>query len=198
MSNEMRGSMREASNIHLHDPGELGAFQIELIAERTKALGLQGRVAISHAFCLGMLDGDRFATLVTCPVDNHIAIMTHAPGARAFPPIRPLRAAGVTLFSGSDGVRDAWTPYGNADMLEGAMLLGYRSAFRRDEEILLALEMVTAGGAAVMRRSPAGRCWPASSPAGRSTPAETVSRRGGAGTRRPRPSFHRTGYPVFR
>jgi cytosine deaminase len=137
-------------DIHLHDPGELGAFQVELIAERTKALGLQGRVAISHAFCLGMLDGDRFGGLVERLVDNRIAIMTHAPGDRPFPPIRSLRAAGVTLFSGSDGVRDAWTPYGNADMLERAMLLGYRSAFRRDEEILLALEMVTVGGATVM------------------------------------------------
>lgn len=137
-------------DVHLHDPGELGAFQVELIAERTKALGLQGKVAISHAFCLGMVDGDRFAGLVERLVDNRIAIMTHAPGDRAFPPIRPLRAAGVTLFSGSDGIRDAWTPFGNGDMLERAMLLCYRSAFRRDEDIQLALDMVTAGGAAVI------------------------------------------------
>jgi cytosine/adenosine deaminase-related metal-dependent hydrolase len=141
---------RAGVDIHLHDPGELGAFQVELIAERTKALGLQGKVAISHAFCLGMVDGDRLAGLVERLVDSRIAIMTHAPGDRAFPPIRPLRAAGVTLFSGSDGVRDAWTPFGNADMLERAMLLCYRSAFRRDEDIRLALDMVTVGGASVM------------------------------------------------
>jgi cytosine/adenosine deaminase-related metal-dependent hydrolase len=97
-----------------------------------------------------MVDGDRLAGLVERLVDSRIAIMTHAPGDRAFPPIRPLRAAGVTLFSGSDGVRDAWTPFGNADMLERAMLLCYRSAFRRDEDIQLALDMVTVGGAAIM------------------------------------------------
>jgi cytosine/adenosine deaminase-related metal-dependent hydrolase len=34
---------RAGVDIHLHDPGELGAFQVELIAERTTALGLQGR-----------------------------------------------------------------------------------------------------------------------------------------------------------
>lgn len=141
---------RAGVDIHLHDPGELGAFQVELIAERTKALGLQGKVAISHAFCLGMVDGERLAGLIERLVESRIAIMTHAPGDRAFPPIRPLRAAGVTLFSGSDGVRDAWTPFGNADMLERAMLLCYRSAFRRDEDIQLALDMVTAGGASVM------------------------------------------------
>ena len=37
------------------------------------------------------------------------------------------------MFSGSDGVRDAWTPFGNADMLERAMLLAYRSGFRTDD-----------------------------------------------------------------
>src|SRR5688572_17013002 len=40
-------------DVHLHEPGELGAFSVELIAERTKALGWQGRVVISHAICLG-------------------------------------------------------------------------------------------------------------------------------------------------
>jgi cytosine/adenosine deaminase-related metal-dependent hydrolase len=40
-------------DIHLHEPGDLGAFSMELIAERTKALGWQGRVVISHAICLG-------------------------------------------------------------------------------------------------------------------------------------------------
>ena len=34
-------------DIHLHEPGTLGAFAVELIAERTKVLGLQGRVTIS-------------------------------------------------------------------------------------------------------------------------------------------------------
>ena len=46
-------------DIHLHEPGELGAFAVELIVERTRALGMQGRVTVSHAFCLGMLDEER-------------------------------------------------------------------------------------------------------------------------------------------
>ena len=40
-------------DIHLHEPGELGAFAMELIIERTLALGMQGKVVVSHAFCLG-------------------------------------------------------------------------------------------------------------------------------------------------
>jgi len=134
-------------DIHLHDPGELGAFQVELIAERTRALGLQGRVAISHAFCLGMVGSHRLAQLTDLLVENQIAIMTHAPGNRDFPPIKALAGAGVRLFTGSDNIRDTWSPFGNADMLERAWLLSYRSNFKRDEDLELPLKMATFGGA---------------------------------------------------
>ena len=43
-------------DIHLHDRAALGAKELQMIAERTAALGLGGRVAVSHAFCLGELD----------------------------------------------------------------------------------------------------------------------------------------------
>jgi cytosine deaminase len=39
-------------DIHLHDGGELGAFTIDLIVERTRLLGLAGKVTVSHAFAL--------------------------------------------------------------------------------------------------------------------------------------------------
>ena len=39
-------------DIHLHETGALGAFTLELIAERTAALGMQGNVTVSHAFAL--------------------------------------------------------------------------------------------------------------------------------------------------
>ena len=137
-------------DIHLHDPGELGALQIRMIADRTRALGMQGRVAVSHAFCLGMVDEAERERLLALLVELRIAIMTNAPGDRAFPPIRRLRDAGVSVFSGSDGVRDAWTPFGTADMLERAFLLAYRSGFRTDEGLALTLDVVTRGGAAVI------------------------------------------------
>ena len=137
-------------DIHLHEPGALGGFAIELIADRTRALGLQGKVTVSHAFCLGMVDQPYFEELVGRLVDNGISIMTHAPGHVDFPPIKPLREAGVSLCSGSDTIRDSWTPYGNADMLERAMLLGYRSNYRLDSDLETALDMTTFGGAAVI------------------------------------------------
>lgn len=144
-------------DIHLHDRGEMGALTIEMIAERTASLGLAGRVAISHAFCLGELEPARFDAIVRRLLDHDIAIMTHAPaGATPFPPLRMLHERGVRLFTGSDGVRDAWSPLNNGDMLERAYLLAYRSGFRDDAGIELALSMATHGGARLMGRSDHG------------------------------------------
>lgn len=137
-------------DIHLHDLGELGAFQIRLIAERTQALGLAGKVSISHAFCLGMLDEIELGRMLELLVDNRISIMTHGPGDRPVPPVARLRAAGVTVFSGSDAIRDAWTPFGTADMLERAMLLAWRNGFRTDPLLRSTLDVVTRGGATVL------------------------------------------------
>jgi cytosine/adenosine deaminase-related metal-dependent hydrolase len=137
-------------DIHLHDPAELGNFQVDLVIERTKALGLQGRVALSHVFCLGAANPARLETLADQLREQQISIMTHGPGNQVFPPILFLREAGVRLFSGSDGIRDAWGPFGNSDMLERAWILSYRSNFRKDEDIAVTLDMVTNGGAGVV------------------------------------------------
>jgi cytosine/adenosine deaminase-related metal-dependent hydrolase len=137
-------------DVHLHEPGALGGFAIELIAERTRALGMEGKVTVSHAFCLGMVDRASFEKLAELLAEGGISIMTHAPGHTAFPPIKPLREAGVVVCSGSDNIRDSWGPYGNADMLERAMLLGYRSNYRLDPDLETALDLTTFGGAAVM------------------------------------------------
>ncbi|MCQ4159084.1 amidohydrolase family protein [Roseomonas sp. GC11] len=137
-------------DIHLHEPGLLGAFSTELIAERTRALGLRGRVTISHAFCLGDADTAMVERLLDQIAELDIAIMTTGSASRPVPPIARLRARGIRVCSGSDGIRDTWGPYGNADMLERAMLLGLRNNFRRDDEVEMALDVCTRGGAAVM------------------------------------------------
>jgi cytosine deaminase len=137
-------------DIHLHDGGEDGAAQIRMIAERTRALGLAGKVAVSHAFCLGMIDESQLAALLDLLREQRIAIMTTAPGDRPTPPVRRLREAGVAVGAGSDGVRDAWTPLGNADMLERAMLVAYRNGFRADPLLHDALDIATRGNARVL------------------------------------------------
>lgn len=134
-------------DIHLHEPGEMGVFSMELIIERTRALGMAGRVIVSHAFCLGMPDPSVVDPLVASIARAEIAIMTTAPASRPAPVVKSLIQAGVLVCAGSDGIRDTWGPYGNADMLERAMLVGLRNNLRRDDELAIALDIVTTGGA---------------------------------------------------
>jgi cytosine/adenosine deaminase-related metal-dependent hydrolase len=134
-------------DIHLHETGEMGAFSMELIIERTRALGMAGRVMISHAFCLGMADSAIVDPLIAALAESGIAIMTTGTPSRPVPPLKRLAEAGVVICAGSDGIRDTWGPYGNADMLERATLLGMRNNLRRDDELPIALAACTTQGA---------------------------------------------------
>ena len=138
-------------DIHLHEPGEMGAFSLDLIIERTRALGMQGKVAVSHAFCLGAPDPALVDPLIEAIAELDIAIVTTAPASRPVPAVKRLLAAGIRIAAGSDGIRDTWNPYGNGDMLERAMLVGLRNNLRRDDEMRLALETCTTEGAKLMQ-----------------------------------------------
>jgi cytosine deaminase len=137
-------------DIHLHDPGELGCYELVRIADRTRAAGLEGRVAVSHAYALGAVGDRTLGSTAEALARAGVSIMTNGPGPEAIPPVRRLTDAGVRVFVGSDNIRDAWSPYGNGDMLERARLVGYRAALLTDEDLRLALALVTTHAAAVM------------------------------------------------
>ena len=130
-------------DIHLHEAGELGAFSMELIAERTKALGMAGRVVISHGFALGDVAAPRADALLGRLAEAGVALCTSAPPSRAVPPLRRARELGVTLFAGNDNIRDTWSPYNAPDMLARAAMVGLKYELRRDAEVEWALEAVT-------------------------------------------------------
>ena len=137
-------------DIHLHDGGEGGIAEMLAIAERTCAHGLTGKVAISHAFALGSVATELAERTADVLAESGVAIMSHGPGAATMPPIQMLRTHGVEVFGGSDNIRDAWSPFGNGDMLERAMLIGYRANFRHDHELRLPYQMVTEAAARVL------------------------------------------------
>jgi len=134
-------------DLHLHDSGSLGLYELDEVARRTRALGMGGKVAVSHAYALGELPWSAVAPTAARLAEAGVAIMTNAPGDLPFPPVLALRAAGVTVFGGNDDVRDSWWPYGDGDMLERAMLIGYRSGFYTDEELATAFDLVTGSAA---------------------------------------------------
>ncbi|MFT3989543.1 amidohydrolase family protein [Aestuariivirga sp.] len=134
-------------DIHLHDRGELGLWEIGRIADFTEATGLAGRVMISHAYCLGQAPRARVEGLARRLADLRISLMTSAPADIEIPPVAYLKEQGVTVCCGSDGIRDAWSPFGNGDMLERAFLLAFHYDWSKDGELAEAFDCATASAA---------------------------------------------------
>ena len=134
-------------DIHLHDGGELGRFEIERIADMTEAHGLAGQVVISHAYALGAFVPEQLHPLADRLAQLGISIMSCAPSHFMAPPLAMLRSRGVNVCSGSDNVRDTWSPHGNGDMLDRARLIAMRFGWSRDEQLADAFDIVSRGGA---------------------------------------------------
>lgn len=137
-------------DIHLHEPGELGHFSASLIAERTRVLGMQGNVVISHGYPLWGVSDTHTRQLIETWAELDIATATIAPGGRHQLPLDLLVASGVRVGLGEDGQRDYWSPYGNADMLDRTWQLAFVNGYRADEMIEHGLAVATMGGASIM------------------------------------------------
>lgn len=144
-------------DIHLHDAAELGAFQVELIAERTVAAGLQGRVNVSHGFALGDLArgdvaGGRQAALLERVAEAGLSWTTVAPVRTSPLPWREMRERGIGLGLGTDGIRDLWSPYGDGDMLRIALGFARLHGLRHDDELRYAVELAGSRAAGFVHR----------------------------------------------
>ena len=137
-------------DIHLHEPGELGNFNVVLICERAKAHGMTGKVTVSHGFALGAISDATFEQTAALMAEAGVSVSTFGPGSSPMLPLKKLAAAGVTVFAGSDSIRSTWWPYGNADMVARAQYIAYRVGYRRDDDIESALDLATYAAADVL------------------------------------------------
>ncbi|MCB8901595.1 MULTISPECIES: amidohydrolase family protein [unclassified Streptomyces] len=137
-------------DIHLHDRGEKGMKAMRGIVDRTRALSLAGKVTVSHVFCLPGLTDRELGSIAADLGDQDIALTTVAPSDSLVLPIARLREHGVRVGLGSDGVRDSWSPFGNADMMHRAHILGWVTDVRLDDELRDCYDVAAHGGADVM------------------------------------------------
>lgn len=137
-------------DIHLHEPGHLGVFSTELVLERVRALGMQGKVTMSHAYELGGVNEATSRRLIEQFAELDIAMASVAPAAKNQLSLVELVEAGVRFGLGEDGQRDYWSPYGNCDLLDRTWQLAFTNNFRRDDHIQMCLAIATMGGASIM------------------------------------------------
>ena len=138
-------------DIHIHEAAELGAFDLELIIEKTVAMGMQGKVSISHAFCLGMPNQKVTQVLKEKIKEANINIINcYQAYLPAVPPLKELMDMGINIAGGNDDMRDMWTPYGTGDILERMQLISMKNGFRKDSDLELSMTACTFNGAKVL------------------------------------------------
>jgi cytosine/adenosine deaminase-related metal-dependent hydrolase len=145
-------------DLHLHDPDYLGTFTMRRLAALTMEAGLQGRVAISHAFGLGEVPVGEAAELSAVLAEAGITIVTSVPHSRTIPPVPLLHEKGVSVAAGCDNIFDNWQPFGNGDILERAGRLAER--FRWIDEYSLSQSLGFITGGKTPLDSESHRIWP--------------------------------------
>lgn len=136
-------------DIHIHEGGSAGVFSFEEVAVRTKALGMQGKVTISHAFALSTNPEGVVKRLAEVVADAGISLTTIAPQKGSLPQ-DILSDLNVAVGLGEDGQRDYWSPYGDGDLLRRTWQLAFTNGFRRDDLIEHCCNIASRGGAQVM------------------------------------------------
>lgn len=122
-------------DLHQDFADEADDMSIEYLCKKTIAEGYQGRVSVGHLTALHALPPEKLQPILDLMAEAQINVMAlpatdlHL-GARkdqynvrrAVTPIRKLRDAGVNVCLATNNIRNAFTPYGNGDLIQIAML----------------------------------------------------------------------------
>jgi cytosine/adenosine deaminase-related metal-dependent hydrolase len=132
-------------DLHLHDGGQLGLATIKKLAKLTEDAGWQGRVAVSHAFALGDMEGQQAEETAHMLKEIGITIITSVPLSGSIPPVNFLHAKQVQVAAACDNIFDSWSPFGNGDILERSGRLAERFGRKTERELAETLGFITGG-----------------------------------------------------
>jgi cytosine deaminase len=138
----------------------------EHIAEATRAHGMGGRVTVGHMTSLASLVPDTRKRVLGDLADAGVAVVVlpltdmHLGGRndevnvrRGIAPVRALLDAGVRTGLSSNNVRNAFTPFGIADVLDVALFLAQTSHLAGPDDMARLVRMATDDAAAIVGRS---------------------------------------------
>lgn len=108
---------------------------IEMVAQRAIDEGYVGRVSVGHLTSLGAVPDEKLKPIIELMAKADMNVMSlpmtdlHLGGRhdeynvrRAVTPIRKLRDGGVNVVLATNNIRNPFTPYGNGDLMQVAML----------------------------------------------------------------------------
>ncbi len=143
-------------DLHIDEKDDPKDLMILPLARHAIREGYQGRVTAGHLCALASAPPLEAAEIIAMVHDAGIhvislpAVNLHLMGRgddravrRGVTRVRELLAAGVNVAYASDNVRDAFTPFGNADMLQAGLILGHAAHLGDPEGLRTLLEMAT-------------------------------------------------------
>lgn len=129
---------------------------IEYLCKKTIREGFQGRVSVGHMTSIAAMPDEKLKPILELMAEAKINVMAlpmtdlHLGGRvdeynvrRAVTPIRKLRDAGVNVSLATNNIRNAFTPYGNGDLLQVAMLAIPVAHLGGSDDIDTVLPMIT-------------------------------------------------------
>lgn len=133
---------------------------IEMVAQRTIEEGYTGRVSVGHLTSLGAVPTEKLRPIIELMAKAKINVMAlpmtdlHLGGRhddynvrRAVTPIRKLRDGGVNVVLATNNIRNPFTPYGNGDLMQVAMLAVPVAHLGGADDLHTVLPMITSGPA---------------------------------------------------
>jgi len=130
------------------------------VAQKTIDAGYQGRVSLGHVTSLAALDPEELKPIIELLCKADISVITlpatdlYLSGRkdlknprRGVAPVRSLHAGGVNVAYSSNNIRNAFTPFGKADMLLIGNMLAHIVQFGTDDQQAAILEMGTKNAA---------------------------------------------------
>ena len=105
-------------DIHLHDRGTLGIYEINRIIYYTVSSNLQGKVQISHGLALGDISNNELDTIAKRLKEAKITINTTAPIDTKALSIPILQSHGISVNVVNDNINDHWSPFGTGDLIQ--------------------------------------------------------------------------------
>lgn len=144
---------------HLHEDKSTGIACIRyLLNALKKEPALQGKLTLSHAYCLAQIELAELDELADEMVELGVSLASGIPLGKSVMPLPFLRHKGVSLLSGTDSVTDHWSPFGSGSMLDKAY--DWARLYTRGDEFAVSRSLAIATGDRLPLNDKGERVWP--------------------------------------
>lgn len=151
-------------DMHVDETDDPFYRTLEILADLTIERGWQGRVTAGHTCALAAYD-DHYADyviakvkeagihMITNPATNLMlqGRLDRQPKRRGITRVKELLEAGINVAFGQDCVKDTFYPFGQADLMEVALITAHAAHMSLPHEIETVFDMPTVNSAKILR-----------------------------------------------